>query len=334
MGVKAQWIISEAGLQSLNSAGITIGWLKLWLLSAGAESVSIHFLESQGWQQSEAEWSIFFADESELIDAAQSLGMKLSRDDSSNSSSSYSMRHFILQNPYRVCWGCCFNDHKILFIPQGDIAYQRLCYLKQLSGKNRLLPMTLFTGENGHYCLEPNLSASLQCEGVEQVADGLLNREGSLLEELVIDSLRQEGLKLRTVESCTAGAISTRIARVPGASDVLDRSWITYSNCAKSEEVAVSETLIENCGAVSPEVVSAMADGAAGELYASIAVSGIAGPGGGSPEKPVGTVWIGVSVGGGKVKTQHLQLSGSRHVIQWAVVNSTLMLLLRELNRR
>lgn len=107
-------------------------------------------------------------------------------------------------------------------------------------------------------------------------------------------ALTQRGWMLATAESCTGGLIAAACTDLPGSSTWFDRGFVTYSNAAKTEMLGVPAELIAQYGAVSEEVVSAMAYGAIerSNAYASIAISGIAGPDGGSAEKPVGTVWM------------------------------------------
>lgn len=145
-----------------------------------------------------------------------------------------------------------------------------------------------------------------------------MNNNFQLAEQLV-KQLQQKQWFIRCVESCTAGALTAAIGSVSGASTVLDRSWVTYSNKAKREEVGVPVELLETHGAVSKEVVMAMAEGAlkgCEENTLSISISGIAGPSGGTPEKPVGTVWIAVKAPGHSSQAQLFQLQGSRCLIQ------------------
>jgi nicotinamide-nucleotide amidase len=108
----------------------------------------------------------------------------------------------------------------------------------------------------------------------------------------LLDACRQRELKLATAESCTGGLLAATLTAVPGSSDVFDRGFITYSNDAKSDMLGVSPALIERHGAVSEEVARAMVDGALDRSQADLVVSvtGIAGPDGGSAEKPVGLV--------------------------------------------
>jgi nicotinamide-nucleotide amidase len=117
------------------------------------------------------------------------------------------------------------------------------------------------------------------------------------LAEDLIGALRMHGVMLATAESCTGGLIAGLITSVPGASDVFDRGFVTYSNAAKIENLGVAVELIERHGAVSELVARAMAAGALASSDADIAVAvtGIAGPAGGSEEKPVGLVHMAVA---------------------------------------
>jgi len=331
MTIHAQWIISESALHNLSCAGVTTGWLKAWVRSAGAESVSIYPLESSGWQSEAAQWRIFFADEMELVHSAQLLGLKLDAEHE-ESHEAYDTSPLLLENPQRICWSYRQGNRSILFISPGDIAYQRAAYLKHINGNKPLLQLAVFADEGGEFALEPGLTGSLLIPQ-QPLPEFAINTEGRLIEEQVVDLLRQHKLRLRTAESCTSGAIAARIGRLPGASDVLDRSWVTYSNEAKIEELGVTPEFIEEFGAVSAEVVSAMAEGGSADSFACIGVSGIAGPAGGSDDKPVGSVWIAIALPGEKAVSQLLNLCGSRSEIQWRTVNAALTLLLAEVEK-
>ena len=117
----------------------------------------------------------------------------------------------------------------------------------------------------------------------------LLARAESLLADF-----RARRLTLATAESCTGGLIAALLSEIPGASEVLERGFVTYSNAAKVELLGVPADLIQSAGAVSPEVALAMAHGALKHAPAdiAIAVTGIAGPGGGTADKPVGLVYL------------------------------------------
>lgn len=132
----------------------------------------------------------------------------------------------------------------------------------------------------------------------------LINEDGRSLEETVIRLFTAKGWTLATAESCTGGLISNRLTDVAGSSAVFTHGFITYANEAKRDILGVDESLLQLHGAVSEEVARAMADGAlrVSGADAAVAVTGIAGPGGGSDEKPVGTVWLAWAVKGGETR--------------------------------
>ncbi len=133
------------------------------------------------------------------------------------------------------------------------------------------------------------------------------------LEILIGEKLRAHGLRLAIAESCTGGLIGHRITNVPGSSTYYMGSVTAYAYEAKVRLLGVTWETLEKHGAVSAETVSEMALGVRRALAADmgIAVSGIAGPGGGTPEKPVGLVWMAVSVSSG-IWTRQLNLKGNR----------------------
>jgi nicotinamide-nucleotide amidase len=122
----------------------------------------------------------------------------------------------------------------------------------------------------------------------------------------IIAAARARGLTIATAESCTGGLVAAALTDIPGASDVIDRGFITYSNAAKHDLLHVSEAVLERQGAVSEAVALAMAQNTLIASGAGLAVSvtGIAGPGGGSAEKPVGLVWFGCAGEDGPVVAQ------------------------------
>lgn len=137
-----------------------------------------------------------------------------------------------------------------------------------------------------------------------------------------------------TAESCTGGMIAAALTDVPGSSAVIDRGFVTYSNEAKTEMLAVPPALIVWAGAVSADVARAMAQGAVLNSSADIAVSvtGIAGPGGGSPEKPVGLVWFGLARSDGLVRVERRVFpDGSRNYVRIKATETALRLLLTAL---
>ena len=118
-----------------------------------------------------------------------------------------------------------------------------------------------------------------------------------VLEEQVVEVLAKRGWTVTTAESCTGGLIAGTLVNVSGASEVLNEGYVTYSNEAKHRLLGVQIQTLEQYGAVSDQTAREMAEGAAKAAGADVAFAstGIAGPGGGTPEKPVGTVWIGVA---------------------------------------
>ena len=148
--------------------------------------------------------------------------------------------------------------------------------------------------------------------------------------ERLADVLRRRAARVATAESCTGGLIAAACTSLAGSSDWFERGFVTYSNEAKSEMLGVPAALIAAHGAVSAEVACAMAEGALSYSRASFAVSvtGIAGPGGGSAAKPVGTVWIGIAASGERAVASLLQASGDRAAIRQASVARAFELLL------
>jgi nicotinamide-nucleotide amidase len=137
------------------------------------------------------------------------------------------------------------------------------------------------------------------------------------------------GLMLATAESCTGGLIAGALTEIAGSSSVLERGFVTYSNEAKTELLSVPSELIGRLGAVSAEVAEAMAVGAVGHSRAdvAVAVTGIAGPGGETPGKPVGLVYFGIARRGGVVRHQRHVFPGDRSAVRFAAVRAALVLL-------
>ena len=143
---------------------------------------------------------------------------------------------------------------------------------------------------------------------------------------VLAQALRAAGLKLATAESCTGGLIAAACTAVAGSSDWFERGFVTYSNEAKAELLGVPAALIASFGAVSAEVACAMAEGALARSHAqlAVAVTGIAGPGGGSPAKPVGTVWLALAQSGRGASAELLQLAGDRAAVREQTVHAAL----------
>jgi nicotinamide-nucleotide amidase len=157
-----------------------------------------------------------------------------------------------------------------------------------------------------------------------------------MLSEAIIDSAaatiaacKEAGLTVATVESCTGGLVAGALTSVAGSSDVLDRGFVTYSNEAKNEMVGVPMDLIVAHGAVSADVAEAMARGGVERSNARIAVAitGIAGPGGGTPTKPVGLVHFGCCREGGATALYHEIYKGNRDDVRAASVLQALAMI-------
>ena len=140
------------------------------------------------------------------------------------------------------------------------------------------------------------------------------------------DALRARGWTLAAAESCTGGLIAAACTAVAGSSDWFERGFVTYSNAAKTELLGVPAALIDAHGAVSAEVARAMAEGALAHSRADLAVAttGIAGPGGATPGKPVGTVWLALARRGEAAHAERLQLDGDRAAVRAQTVRLAL----------
>jgi nicotinamide-nucleotide amidase len=134
------------------------------------------------------------------------------------------------------------------------------------------------------------------------------------------------GLTIATAESCTGGLITATLTAIAGASAVVDRGFVTYSNAAKTALVGVPAALIETHGAVSEPVARAMAEGAlaAAGTTLAVAVTGVAGPGGGSEAKPVGLVWFGFARAGQPTRSEARVFEGDRTAIRDQTVSTAL----------
>ena len=156
----------------------------------------------------------------------------------------------------------------------------------------------------------------------------LLALDGKGLEAILIQisaQLLTRGWMLATAESCTGGMIAAACTDLAGSSQWFERGFVTYSNAAKTEMLGVPAALIEAHGAVSEPVARAMAEGAVAHAHAqvSVAVTGVAGPTGGSADKPVGTVWFGWSTNG-VVTTEMRRFAGDRAAVRAATVRHAL----------
>ena len=155
------------------------------------------------------------------------------------------------------------------------------------------------------------------------------------LARAVIDAATARGLTIATAESCTGGLVAGALTAIAGSSAVFERGFVTYSNAAKTGLLGVSPALVESFGAVSEPVAGAMADGAVSRSAASVSVSitGIAGPGGGSTEKPVGLVHFGAVGPAGAIHTERRFGDIGREAVRLASVRVALELLLDRIGR-
>ncbi len=153
-------------------------------------------------------------------------------------------------------------------------------------------------------------------------------------EEQLVSLLAERNLTVTTAESCTGGLISGTIVNVAGASEVLNEAYVTYSNEAKHRLLGVREETLEQFGAVSAQTAREMAEGAAKAAGADMGLSstGIAGPGGGTPEKPVGLVYIGCSLQG-KTEVRECRFHGNREENRRHTVEEVLRLAIEMLLR-
>jgi nicotinamide-nucleotide amidase len=169
--------------------------------------------------------------------------------------------------------------------------------------------------------------------GIRQALPGrIFSEDGRELTEVVADLLRDLRRTLALAESCTGGLLSARLTDVAGASAFLDRSFVTYSNRAKVEELGVDAGLVERVGAVSEEVAAAMAAGARRVAGADIgvAITGIAGPDGGTPDKPVGLVYVALE-GAAGTRVRRAVFPGGRERVRYQATQVALEMLRRGL---
>jgi len=223
-------------------------------------------------------------------------------------------------------------------IPESSLA-ERLDHVEQ-----RLAPLSLayLPGVAGvdlrltAWNLAPDAADAALAAGMALLREGAAGwaygEEDQDLAALVLQVARERGLHLGTAESCTGGGIGARLTAIPGSSDVYRGGVVAYDNRLKVDLLGVPGALLARAGAVSAEVAEAMASAALGRLGADLAVSvtGIAGPGGGSPEKPVGLVYIGLATRAGVRATRH-QFPGDREDVRARAGQMALFRMLQEL---
>ncbi|HET9041131.1 MAG TPA: competence/damage-inducible protein A [Gemmatimonadales bacterium] len=210
---------------------------------------------------------------------------------------------------------------------ERDIAPLSLAYLPGLDGVDLRLSAWRLPPDEADARLSAAVALLRERGGEHVYGEGEAD-----LAELVLDAARSRGARIATAESCTGGLVGARLTEIPGSSDVYLGGIVAYANELKTGVLGVDPALVAAHGAVSEPVALAMALGAVERLGADAAVSvtGIAGPGGGSEAKPVGTIWYGVAYGG-TVATHRSMLPGTRHDIRARAAQAALHLLLRRI---
>ncbi len=220
----------------------------------------------------------------------------------------------------------------------------RVTGVPESSVENRVGEALLALGVELGYCAREGevdirvIGTSAQQVTAEQIITSALGkfiatRENHSLERVVVDLLIARGATLATAESCTGGLLANRITNVAGASAVFPQGFVTYANKAKEQSLGVGKSLLEAHGAVSEQVAAAMAQGAlrvAGTEFA-LSTTGIAGPGGGSEEKPVGAVYIGLATQAGLLKVTKHNFPTDRESFKKLTTQAALELLRQEL---
>ncbi|MEI6562162.1 MAG: competence/damage-inducible protein A [Verrucomicrobiota bacterium] len=205
-------------------------------------------------------------------------------------------------------------------------------------------PLLAIPGLELGYCARPG-EVDVRCIGpagaleaaekiiLEALGKHIVTRDGRHVEQAVVEALTRRAETLATAESCTGGGLAHRVTNISGASAVFLAGYVTYANEAKTRDLGVDAALIAEHGAVSPQVAAAMAEGArlrAGSDWA-LATTGIAGPSGGTPTKPVGTVCIALARRDGPTQVEQHRFFRDREVFKDLVVRTALALLLRAL---
>lgn len=212
---------------------------------------------------------------------------------------------------------------------EDELAPLTLAYLPGLTGVDLRLTAWSAGGAEADALLAAGIAK------LREVAGEWVYGEGDTdLAAVLVDRLRIAGRMLAVAESCTGGMVGARITRIPGASDVFAGGVIAYANAVK-EHIGVAASLIAEHGAVSAPVAEAMARGVAQHLGATVAVAitGVAGPGGGSVEKPVGTVWFGFYVDG-VVDSHRSVFGGNRPEVRERAVQGALAGLMQRIDAR
>ncbi|MEM7145802.1 MAG: competence/damage-inducible protein A [Verrucomicrobiota bacterium] len=226
--------------------------------------------------------------------------------------------------------GC--RNYRIVGVGESDLAENLEPRLREIGGLE--IGYCTRYGEVDVRCI----GAFGELEKAEAVVrsvygDELVSARGEEMEEVIVSLLVDKGETLATAESCTGGTIANAITNVPGASAVFLAGLVTYANEAKVEFLGVDGATIEAKGAVSPEVASAMVAGCRARTGAThaISVTGIAGPGGGSEEKPVGTVYVGLASEGADIFLRRLYYETDRETFKRVVARTAMDLLRRRM---
>jgi nicotinamide-nucleotide amidase len=212
---------------------------------------------------------------------------------------------------------------------ESEIAPLTLAYLPGLAGVDLRLSAWTFSADEADERLRAAAELLRSRAGEHVYGEG-----DDDLAALVLERARAAHLQLAVAESCTGGLVGARLTEIAGSSEVFVGGVVAYANRVKQEQLGVSPAVLREHGAVSEQVARSMAEGAARsfEVPAAIAVTGIAGPGGGTPDKPVGTVWLASSLRGAVVARRTL-FPGNRYEIRARATQAALHLLLRQLNQ-
>jgi nicotinamide-nucleotide amidase len=212
---------------------------------------------------------------------------------------------------------------------EAEIAPMTLAYLPGLEGVDLRFTAWGFSADEADRRLA---EAAALVRG--RAGEHVYGENGCDLAALVLEEARSRGIRLAVAESCTGGLLGARLTEIPGSSDVFVGGAIAYDNVLKRDLLGVPEPLIAEYGAVSEPVARAMATGAVRRFRVggALAVTGVAGPAGGSPEKPVGTVWLACALDE-EVVSRRILFPGARHEVRARAAQAALLLLHRHIGR-
>jgi nicotinamide-nucleotide amidase len=212
-----------------------------------------------------------------------------------------------------------------LVLPQGV----SLAYLPGVDGVDLRLTMEAIDGATADHELG-QVAVALRA----RVADAVYGEGDSDLAAVLLDACRGKGLRIAVAESCTGGLLGARLTAIPGSSDVFIGGVIAYANDVKVRELGVTQRALDEHGAVSEPVVRRMAVGARDKFGVDVglSISGVAGPGGGTPEKPVGLVWISAAIGD-RVESKSFQSVGDRGEVRSRAAQAVMEMARRALSQ-